>query len=139
MSSKEIIRNVLKLSPKEKLLIVDSILKSLDKPDKDIEKIWLDESKKRLKFFRVGKLKGVHIKLSIGKLLKKIFNYNTISKLRLKPFFIFLLFHEISPLCGIPFTRKISWQFFEKLNVIATIFSRRDAIDKIVDCNGFQV
>lgn len=59
MSSKEIIRNVLKLSPKEKLLIVDSILKSLDEPDKDIEKIWLEESKKRLKFFREGKLKGV--------------------------------------------------------------------------------
>lgn len=31
----------------------------LDEPDKDIEKIWLEESKKRLKFFREGKLKGV--------------------------------------------------------------------------------
>lgn len=42
MSSKEIIKNAMKLSPQEKLLVVDSILKSLDEPDKEIEKIWLE-------------------------------------------------------------------------------------------------
>ncbi|MBI1936717.1 MAG: addiction module protein [Ignavibacteriales bacterium] len=73
MSSKEIIRNVLKLSPKEKLLIVDSILKSLDEPDKDIEKVWLDESKKRLKFFRVGKLNGVPHKIKYRQVAEKNF------------------------------------------------------------------
>lgn len=59
MRSKEIIKNALKLSPQEKLLIVDSILKSLDEPDKKIERIWLEESEKRLKLFRDGKLKGI--------------------------------------------------------------------------------
>ena len=59
MSSKEIIKNAMKLSPQEKLLVVDSILKSLDEPDKEIEKIWLEESEKRLKLFRRGKLKGI--------------------------------------------------------------------------------
>lgn len=58
MRSKEIIKNA-KLSPQEKLLIVDSILKSLDEPDKKIERIWLEESEKRLKLFRDGKLKGI--------------------------------------------------------------------------------
>ena len=59
MSNKEIIENALKLSPQEKLLIVDSILRSLDEPDKEIEEIWLEESEKRLKLFREGKLKGI--------------------------------------------------------------------------------
>ena len=70
MSSKEIIKNAMKLSPQEKLLVVDSILKSLDEPDKEIEKIWLEESEKRLKLFRQGKLKGIpldEIELLTGK------------------------------------------------------------------------
>ena len=70
MSSKEIIKNAMKLSPQEKLLVVDSILKSLDEPDKEIEKIWLEESEKRLKLFHQGKLKGIpleEINLLTGK------------------------------------------------------------------------
>ncbi|OGU29566.1 MAG: addiction module protein [Ignavibacteria bacterium GWA2_35_9] len=70
MSSKEIIKNAMKLSPQEKLLVVDSILKSLDEPDKEIEKIWLEESEKRVKLFRQGKLKGIpleEIELLTGK------------------------------------------------------------------------
>jgi putative addiction module component (TIGR02574 family) len=59
MSSKEIIRNALKLSPQEKLLIVDSILQSLGEPDKNLETIWAEESEKRLKAFREGKIKGI--------------------------------------------------------------------------------
>ncbi len=59
MSSKEIIQNALKLSPQEKLLIVDSILQSLDEPDKNLETIWAEESAKRLKAFREGKIKGI--------------------------------------------------------------------------------
>ncbi len=59
MSSKEIIKEALKLSPHEKLLIVDSILRSLDEPDKEIEKIWLQESERRLNLFRQGRLKGI--------------------------------------------------------------------------------
>ena len=59
MSSKEIIQNALKLSPQEKLLIVDSILQSLDEPDKSLETIWAEESEKRLKAFREGKIKVI--------------------------------------------------------------------------------
>ena len=59
MSSKEIIESALKLSPPEKLLIVESILKSLDEPDKEIESIWLEEAEKRLKAYRDGKLEGI--------------------------------------------------------------------------------
>jgi putative addiction module component (TIGR02574 family) len=59
MSSKEIIENALKLSPPEKLIVIESILKSLDEPDAEIEKIWIEEAEKRLKAYRKGKLKGI--------------------------------------------------------------------------------
>lgn len=59
MCNKEIIENALKLSPPEKLFIVESTLKSLDEPDKEIESIWLEEAEKRLKAYRDGKLQGI--------------------------------------------------------------------------------
>ncbi len=59
MSNKEIIESALKLSPPEKLLIVESILRSLDEPDKEIENIWIVEAERRLKAYREGKLKGI--------------------------------------------------------------------------------
>ncbi len=59
MSNKEILKNALKLSPQEKLLIVDSIFRNIDEPDLEIEEIWLKESEKRLKLFRNGKIKGI--------------------------------------------------------------------------------
>ena len=66
MSNKEIIESAIKLSPQEKLLIVDSILRSLDEPDKEIEDIWLQESERRLKLFCEGKLKGIQFKQLIS-------------------------------------------------------------------------
>jgi len=59
MSNKEIIESALKLSPPEKLFIVESILKSLDEPDKEIENIWIEEAEKRLQAYREGKLEGI--------------------------------------------------------------------------------
>jgi len=61
MSSKEIIESALKLSPPERLLIIEGILKSLDEPDAEIEKIWIEEAEKRLQAYREGKLKGIPI------------------------------------------------------------------------------
>ena len=59
MSNKEIIESALKLSPTKKLFIVESILNSLDEPNKEIESIWLEEAEKRLKAYREGKLEGI--------------------------------------------------------------------------------
>jgi putative addiction module component (TIGR02574 family) len=59
MSNKEIIESALKLSPPEKLFIVESILRSLDEPNKEIENIWIEEAEKRLQAYRDGKLEGI--------------------------------------------------------------------------------
>jgi len=59
MSNREIIESALKLSPPEKLFIVESILRSLDEPNKEIENIWIEEAEKRLQDYRDGKLEGI--------------------------------------------------------------------------------
>lgn len=38
---------------------VDGLLKSLDEPDKDIDRIWAEEAEKRLDAYRRGDLEGM--------------------------------------------------------------------------------
>ena len=59
--SKDILEKALKLAPEDKSLIVDGLIRSLDRPDAAIEDIWLDEAEKRLTAYREGRLKGVSI------------------------------------------------------------------------------
>jgi len=59
MGSKDILNQALELSPDEKISVVDGILKSLDEPSANLDKIWADESEKRLRAYRSGNLKGI--------------------------------------------------------------------------------
>lgn len=43
----------------EKLELVDVILKGLDKPDPEIDRIWADESRKRWAAYKAGKASTV--------------------------------------------------------------------------------
>ncbi|MDH4361193.1 MAG: addiction module protein [Nitrospirota bacterium] len=47
---------VLALSPVEKAKLVDCLLSSLDKPDKEIDSLWREEVEKRLKAYQSEKL-----------------------------------------------------------------------------------
>ena len=47
MGTNEIIQEAINLKPQEKYLIIESLILSLNVPDKDIEKIWIEESQKR--------------------------------------------------------------------------------------------
>ena len=58
-STKEIISKALHLKPAEKSIVIEALMKSLDVPDPEIEKIWADEAEKRLKAYKAGKLKTV--------------------------------------------------------------------------------
>lgn len=58
MESQEILKEVLSLKPQDRFLIVEGILNSLDRPDKDIDEIWGNEAMARLQAYRTGKLKG---------------------------------------------------------------------------------
>ncbi len=57
MSNLEIIEEALQLNPQDKFLIIDALLKSLDKPDSELDTIWADESKKRLHSYKSDKTK----------------------------------------------------------------------------------
>ena len=55
MEINEIIQEAINLKPQEKYLIIESLI--LNEPDKDIEKIWIEESEKRLDEYNNGNLK----------------------------------------------------------------------------------
>lgn len=57
--SKTLVENALQLKPQEKFVIIESLLLSLDEPNKKIDEIWTVEAEKRLAAYRSGKLKGV--------------------------------------------------------------------------------
>jgi len=59
MGSKDILDKALELSPDEKISVVDGILRSLDEPSENLDKIWADESEKRLRAYRSGNLGGI--------------------------------------------------------------------------------
>lgn len=59
MDSKEILEQVLKLKPEEKYALLEDIINSLDKPDKELDEIWAEEAECRLVAYRKGSLEGV--------------------------------------------------------------------------------
>ena len=54
-----VIKEVLQLKPQEKFVVIESLLESLDQPDKSIDEIWAIEAEKRLKAYREGKISTV--------------------------------------------------------------------------------
>lgn len=54
MSEVEIIEQALKLRPEARLAVVEGLLKSLDVPDPDLDRVWEEEAVRRLKAYRAG-------------------------------------------------------------------------------------
>ena len=52
-----IIKETSKLSIMERIALIDALLESLDKPDKEIEELWIKESEARYAAYKEGKLK----------------------------------------------------------------------------------
>jgi hypothetical protein len=59
MGTQELISQALKLNPAERFDLVDQVLPSLDRPDPEIDRIWLEEAERCLRTCREGKVKGV--------------------------------------------------------------------------------
>jgi putative addiction module component (TIGR02574 family) len=59
MSTKTLLDAAMKLKPEERLSLVEGLIQSLDEPDKRLDEIWAEESEKRLKAYREGKLEGI--------------------------------------------------------------------------------
>ena len=52
MSHAEILKEILLLNPKDKFLMVETLLKSLYKPDETIDEIWADEALRRFENYK---------------------------------------------------------------------------------------
>ena len=59
MSTKELFDAAMKLKPEERLTLVEGLIQSLDEPDRKLDEIWAEESERRLKAYREGKLEGI--------------------------------------------------------------------------------
>lgn len=59
MSTKALLDAAMNLKAEERLSLVEGLIQSLDEPDKRLDDIWAEESERRLKAYREGKLKGI--------------------------------------------------------------------------------
>lgn len=56
-----------KLSPGERIELVDAILASLDEPDPAIDRLWASEAEDRLAAYRRGEIKAVPLQEVLAK------------------------------------------------------------------------
>jgi len=66
-TAKDILKEAIQLEPTEKVKLVDQLITSLDKPDKDMDRLWAEEAESRLDAFRQGKLKAVSLEEVLSK------------------------------------------------------------------------
>lgn len=59
MGTKELLDEAMKLKLGERFTLVESLIKSLDEPDKKLDEIWTEEAERRLTAYRRGKLEGI--------------------------------------------------------------------------------
>jgi len=66
-TAKDILKEAIQLEPTEKVKLVDQLITSLDKPDKDIDKLWAEEAESRLDAYKQGKIKAVSLEEALSK------------------------------------------------------------------------
>jgi len=54
MSLPDIIEEALHLKPEERYIIIENLLQSLNQPDREVDKIWVEESQRRFKAYKEG-------------------------------------------------------------------------------------
>jgi putative addiction module component (TIGR02574 family) len=59
MKPKELIAEAISLPVEERAIIVDSILRSLNSPEEDIDSQWVAEAERRLEEVRAGRVKAI--------------------------------------------------------------------------------
>ncbi|MEW5735724.1 MAG: addiction module protein [Thermodesulfobacteriota bacterium] len=57
--NKELVEQVLKMEPADRMKLLEIIHGSLEKPDAAIDELWYDEAERRLHAFKAGKVEGI--------------------------------------------------------------------------------
>jgi len=68
MITKDLIDSALKLPPDERFALIDELLRSLDRPDPDLDRIWIEEAQRRLAAYRAGRVQGIPAENVVGPL-----------------------------------------------------------------------
>jgi len=66
-TAKDIFKEAIHLEPIEKAKLVEHLITSLNKPEKDIDELWAQESESRLSAYKQGKLKSVSLEEILAK------------------------------------------------------------------------
>ena len=66
MGTQEVLENALQLKPQDRLVLVDLLLESVDRPDPAIDDIWIEEAQRRLAAYREGKIKTISMEELFG-------------------------------------------------------------------------
>lgn len=66
MQRKDLVESALKLSPAERFALVDEVMHSLDRPDPEIDRLWIEEAQRRLEALRAGQVKGIPAEDVVG-------------------------------------------------------------------------
>ena len=66
-TANQILKEALTLKPSQKAELIDKLISSLDRPDKEIDKLWANEAENRIDAYDQGKIKAV----SLSKVLEK--------------------------------------------------------------------
>jgi len=59
LGPKEIVKEAESLPVEERAMVIDSLLRTLNPPDPDIDRKWIDTAKRRLAELRSGEVKSV--------------------------------------------------------------------------------
>ena len=59
MGRREIIELAMRLKPAERFEVAEELLRSVEKVDPEIDRLWLEEAERRLAAYRAGKVKGI--------------------------------------------------------------------------------
>jgi len=63
----EVLKEALTLRPAQKAELIDKLLSSLDKPDKDIDELWAKEAESRIDAYETGKIRAVDLEKVLEK------------------------------------------------------------------------
>ncbi len=63
----KLLREVLKLTPAQRVALIDNLLASLDIPDKVIDAVWAQEVEDRIDAYEQGKLKAITLEQVLEK------------------------------------------------------------------------
>jgi len=59
MDTTEVFEEALKLKATERFELIELLHISLDKPDSEIDRLWIEEAERRLKAYREGRVEGI--------------------------------------------------------------------------------